>query len=142
MIVLLVACICLLSTPSQFSKSLPVQQQKPFSVNRNFCSIGPGRRLIQNLAEDIKTNATKIYQVEQGEKFVSSEGTERISSFLWKKESSYSAQEFPFQHMSTGCCLSFWTVTLSGRGTTAFQKHPTFLMYPCEHSPSKFNYST
>lgn len=68
MIVVFVACLCLLSIPSWFSKPLPVQeqQQKPFCVNRTLCSTSPGRRLIPTLAEDIKTNATKIYQMEVG----------------------------------------------------------------------------
>lgn len=68
MIVPFVACLCLLSIPSQLSKPLPVQQQqqKPFCVNQSLCSTSPGRRLIQNLAEDIKTNETKIYQVKEG----------------------------------------------------------------------------
>ena len=78
-----------------------------------------------------------------GKRFVPSEGTERILRFLWKKESTYPAQEFPFQCTSTVYCLSFWTVSLSGRKPMAFQKRPTSLMLsPGEYSPSKLNSST
>lgn len=68
MIIPFVDCLCLLSIPSQFSKPLPVlqQQQRPFCGSRSLCSTSPNRRSIQNIREDIKTKATKPYQVEEG----------------------------------------------------------------------------